>query len=54
MKFMSVEAPVAQWVKSWPADLEVPRSIPGGGNLVHHNKVPLHTAFHYYPIIILL
>ena len=49
------EAPVAQWVKRWPTDLAVPSSIPTGGEIFSTaNRVPLHTAFHYQPLIVLI
>ena len=39
-------APVAQWVKLWPADLAVPGLSPARGeNFSTINGVPLHTAF---------
>ena len=45
-------APVAQWVKRWPTDLAVPNSIPTRGEIfLTVNGVPLHTAFHYQPLI---
>ena len=46
---------VAQWVKWWPTDLEVPGSSPTRGEIfLTINGVPLHTAFHYHPPIVLL
>ena len=49
---------VAQWVKRWPADLAVPNSSPawGGGvqNLFNRKWSPLHTAYHYHPLIVLI
>ena len=46
---------VAQWVKRWPADLEVPSSIPAHGEIFSAvNEVPLQTAFHDQPSIILI
>ena len=48
-------APVAQWVKRWPTDLAVPSSIPARGEIFSTvNGVPLHTAFHYHPSIVLI
>ena len=48
-------APVAQWVKRWPTDLAVPGSILARGEIFPSvNGVPLHTAFHYYPPIVLI
>ena len=48
-------APVAQWVKRWPTDLAVPSSIPARGKIFSTvNGVPLHTAFHYHPSIVLI
>ena len=45
-------ASVAQWVKRWPTDLAVPSSIPTRGEIFSTvNRVPLHTAFHYQPLI---
>ena len=47
--------PVAQWVKCWPIDLVVPSSIPARGEIFSTvNGVPLHTAFHYHPSIVLI
>ena len=46
---------MAQWVKGWLAELAVPGLILAwGGNLFIHKWVPLHTAFHYMPLIILI
>ena len=40
----------AQWVKRWPPDPAVSRSIPTRGVIFTTvNGVPLHTAFHYHP-----
>ena len=40
-------APVAQWIKRWPADLEVKSSSLARGEIFSTvNGVPLHTAFH--------
>ena len=48
-------APVAQWVKRWPTDLAVPSSIPARGEIFSTvDGVPLHTAFHYHPSIVLI
>ena len=48
-------ASVAQWVKRWPTDLAVPSSIPARGEIFSTlNGVPLHTAFHYHPSIVLI
>ena len=42
-------------VKRWPADLAVPSSSPARGETISTaNGVPLHTAFHYQPLIILI
>ena len=50
-----VGAPVAQWVKRWPTDLAVPSSMPARGRIFSTvNGVPLHTAFHYQPLIVLI
>ena len=46
-------APLAQWVKRWPRDPAVSRSIPTRGEIFSTvNGVPLHTAFHYQPLIV--
>ena len=48
-------APVAQWVKRWPTDLAVPSSIPTQCEILSTvNGVPLHTALHYQPLIVLI
>ena len=48
-------ATVAQRVKRWSADLAVPNSIPARGRIFSTvNGVPLHTAFHYQPLIVLI
>ena len=48
-------APIAQWVKRWPTDLAVQSSIPARGRIFSTvNGVPLHTAFHYQPLIVLI
>ena len=48
-------APVAKWVKRWPTDLAVPSSIPTRGEIFSTvNRVPLHRAFHYQPLIVLI
>ena len=40
-------SPVAQWVKSWPADLVIPSLSPAPGEIFSNvDKIPLHTAFH--------
>ena len=50
-----VGALVAQWIKHWPTDLAVPSSIPARGEIFSTvNGVPLHTAFHYHPSIVLI
>ena len=51
-----VGAPVAHWVKRWPADEEVPTLSPARGEFFStvKNGVPLHTAFHYQPVIVLI
>ena len=47
-------APVAQWVKRWPTDLAVVSSSPARGEIISTvDGVPLHTAFHYQPLIVL-
>ena len=47
-------APVVQWVKRWPTDLVVPGLRPARGEIFSTlNRVPLHTAFHYHPPIVL-
>ena len=46
---------MAQWVKSWPTDLVAPGSILTPGEIFSTvNEVPLHTVFHYKPLIILI
>ena len=48
-------APVAQWVKPWPTDLADPSLILTRGEIFSTvNGVPLHTAFHYHPNIVLI
>ena len=48
-------APVAQWVKRWSTDLAVPSSISTRGEILSTvNGVPLHTAFHFQPHIVLI
>ena len=48
-------APADQWVKRWPSNLAVAGSSPaGGGVLSIVNGVPLHTAFHCHPDIVLI
>ena len=48
-------ASVDQWVKRWPTDLAVLNSIPTRGEIFSTvNRVPLHTAFHYQPLIVLI
>ena len=48
-------APVAQWVKGWPIDLTVRvQSLLEGEIFSTVNRVPLHTAFHYHPPIVLI
>ena len=50
-----VGTPVAQWVKRWPTDLVVPSSSPARGEIFPTvNGVPLHTAFHYLPLVVLI
>ena len=47
--------PVTQWVKRWPTDLAVPSSIPTRGEILSTvNGVPLHTAFLFQPLIVLI
>ena len=42
-------------VKRWPTDLTVPSSIPAQDKIFSTvNRVPLHTAFHYQPLIVLI
>ena len=44
--------PVAQLVKRWPTVLAVPSSSPARGEIFSTaNKVSLHTAFHFHPLI---
>ena len=47
-------APVAQWVKRWPADLDVSGLSLEAGIFSIVNGVPLHTAFHYHPPNVLI
>ena len=48
-------AVVAQWVKHWPAVLAVQSSSPTCSEIFSTvNGAPLHTAFHYQPLIILI
>ena len=48
-------APVTQWIKRWPTGLAVPSSKPARGEIFSTvDKVPLHTAFHYHPPIVLI
>ena len=48
-------ASVAQWVKRWPSDIAVPSSIPTRGEIFSTvNRVPLKTALHYQPLIVLI
>ena len=43
--FGRIGAQVAQWVKRWPTDLEVPGSILARGEIFSTvNGVPLHTG----------
>ena len=43
-----------RWL-SWPTDLAVPGSIPAQKEIFSTvNWVPLHTAFHYHPPIVLI
>ena len=45
----------AQWFKRRPADLVVPSLSSAGGEIFSAvNRVPLHTAFHYQTLIILI
>ena len=53
--FNNLGALVGQWVKGWPTDLAVPSSIPARGGIISNvNGVPLLTAFHYQPLIVLI
>ena len=50
-------APVAQWVKRWPTDLRlaIVSSSPARGEIFSAvDGVPLHTAFHYQLLIVLI
>ena len=48
-------APVAQWVKRWPTDIAVPSWSPARGEIFSTiDRVPLHTAFHYQPLSVLI
>ena len=50
------EAPVAQWVKCWPTDLAVASSSSAWGEIFSTLlvRIPLHTAFYYQPLIVLI
>ena len=50
------EAPVAQWVKCWPTDLAVASSSSARGEIFSTLlvRIPLHTAFNYQPLIVLI
>ena len=39
-------APVAKWVKRWPADLPPLRSVPGGRKFSLMNGAPLSPSHH--------
>ena len=48
-------APLAQCTKRWPTDLAFPSSRPARGEIFTIvNGVPLHTAFHYQPPVVLI
>ena len=48
-------APIAQRVKRWPTGLAVVRLSSSGGEIFSTvNRAPLHTAFHYQPLIFLI
>ena len=50
-----IGAPVALWDNRWPTDLAVPDSSAARGEILSTiNGVPMHTAFHYHPSIILI
>ena len=52
---ISVRAPVAKWIKHWSTDLAVPSSSPARGDIFSTvNGVPLHTAFNYQSLIVLI
>ena len=52
---ISLEAPVAQWVKRWLTNLAVPSSNLARSEIfLTANGVPLHTAFHYHSPIVLI
>ena len=47
--------PVAQWLKRRPTDLAVASLSPARGEIFQTvNGVPLHTPFHYQPLIDLI
>ena len=56
LRFITVlGAPIAQWAKRWSTDLAVPKSTTTRGEIfLTVNGVPLHTAFHYQPLIVLI
>ena len=44
--------PEAQWVERWPTDLAVVSSSSARGEIFSAvQRIPLHTAFHYQPLI---
>ena len=46
---------VAQWLKHWPTDLAVPGTSSTPDKIFSTvNGVPMHTAFHYHPLIVLI
>ena len=46
---------MTRWVKRMPTDLAVPSSIPTRGEILSTvNGLPLHTTFHYQPLIVLI
>ena len=56
LKFLLVRNPgSSKWVKRQPTDLAVGSSSPTQGKIFSTlNGVPLHTAFHYQPVIIMI
>ena len=51
-----IRTPVAQWAKLWPADVAVMGSSPTCREALFNilYRVPLHTAFHYHPHMVLI
>ena len=55
MSLSAVRSLVVQWVKCWPTDLAVVSLCTARGEIFStKNGIPLHTTFHYQPLIILI